>query len=153
MDYEKKLADLGLSLPKLPPRAGLYLPAVKTGRLVFCSGQGPFADGAMKFVGRVGAELNVEDGAAAARICALNCLAEISSVLGSLNGIRRVVQVRGFVNSAPDFHDQPKVLNGASQLLLDLFGAAGEHARTAIGTSNLPGNIAVEIDMVVEARE
>jgi enamine deaminase RidA (YjgF/YER057c/UK114 family) len=153
MDFEKALRDLGLSLPPLPPRAGLYVPAVRTGNLVFCSGQGPFADGAVKFVGKVGAGLSVEEGAAAARICALNCLAEISSVLGSLNSVHRIVEVRGFVNSAPDFQDQPRVVNGASRLLLDIFGSAGEHARTAIGTPNLPGNIAVEIDMVVQARE
>jgi enamine deaminase RidA (YjgF/YER057c/UK114 family) len=152
MDYEKALSDLGLVIPTLPPRYGLYVPAVRSGNLVFCSGQGPFADGGLKYVGRVGDTLSLEDGAAAARICALNCLAEIRSVLGSLNEIRRVVQVRGFVNSAPGFLDQPKVVNGASQLLLDVFGQAGEHARTAVGTSILPSNIAVEIEMVIEAR-
>ena len=151
IDYEKRLTELGFSLPDLPPRAGLYVPAVRTGNLVFCSSQGPLADGAIKFVGKVGAGLSVEDGMAAARICALNCLAAITTVLGSLNGVQRIVQVRGYVNSAPDFHDQPKVINGASQLLLDIFGAAGEHARAAIGTSNLPLDITVELDMVVEA--
>jgi enamine deaminase RidA (YjgF/YER057c/UK114 family) len=153
MDFERKAIDLGYAIPAVPPRVGLYVPAVRTGNLVFCSGQGPSVEGALKYVGRIGEELSIDDGAGAARICALNCLAEIRSVLGSLNDIRRIVQVRGFVNSAPHFLDQPKVVNGASQLLLDIFGAAGEHARTAVGTSVLPGNIAVEIEMVVEARE
>ena len=151
-DYEQALRDLGLAIPELPPRYGLYVPAVRTGNLVFCSGQGPFADGTLKYVGKVGGPLSLEEGVAAARICALNCLAEIRSVLGSLNGIRRIVKVLGFVNSAPGFLDQPKVVNGASQLLLDIFGPAGEHARTAVGTSILPSDIAVEIEMVVEAR-
>ena len=151
MDFEKAVVDLGLAIPAVPPRVGLYIPAVRTGNLVFCSGQGPFAGGALKYVGRIGETLSLEDGVKAARICTLNCLSEIRSVLGSLNGIRRIVQVRGFVNSAPDFLDQPKVVNGASQLLLDIFGAAGEHVRTAVGASVLPGNIAVEIEMVVEA--
>jgi enamine deaminase RidA (YjgF/YER057c/UK114 family) len=153
MDFEKAVVDLGLRIPEVPPRVGLYVPAVRTGNLVFCSGQGPFMEGALRYVGRVGETLSLEDGVKAARICALNCLAEIRSALGSLNGIRRIVQVRGFVNSAPDFLDQPKVVNGASQLLLDIFGAAGEHVRTAVGASVLPSNIAVEIEMVVEARE
>jgi len=151
VDFEKKLMDLGIQVPAVPPRVGLYVPAVRTGNLVFCSGQGPIADGVLKYVGRIGDTLVLQDGVNAARICALNCLAEIRSVLGSLNAIKRFVQVRGFVNSAPDFLDQPKVVNGASQLLLDVFGPAGEHVRTAVGTSVLPSNIAVEIEMVVEA--
>ena len=152
-DFEKKLHDLGLTIPKVPAAMGLYVPAVRTGSLVFCSGQGPSVDGVLKYVGRIGDTLTMEDGYKAAHIAALNCLAEIRSVIGSLNKIRRIVSLRGFVNSAPDFFDQPKVVNGASQLLLDVFGDAGKHARAALGTSSLPSNIAVELEMVVEVAE
>lgn len=152
-DFEEALRRAGLELPTLPPRAGRYVPAVRTGTLVFCSGQGPFAGGVQKYRGKVGGELSIEQGADAARLCVLNCLAEVVAVVGSLSEVRRVVQVRGFVASAPGFVDQPKVVDGASGLLLELFGAAGEHARTSIGTSVLPGDIPVEIDLVVEVRD
>ena len=149
-DFEKRLKDLGLTIPQPPAPMGLYVPAVRTGSLVFCSGQGPSVEGVLKYVGKVGGTLTLEDGIQAARICALNCLAEVRSVIGSLNSIRRIVHLRGFVNSAPDFFDQPKVVNGASQLMLDVFGETGSHARAALGTANLPSNIAVELEMVVE---
>ena len=149
-DYEARLKELGLLLPEIPPAAGAYVPAVKSGNLVFCSGQGPYKDGAFAYIGKVGDDLSLEEGYQAARIAVLNCLAEIRSVIGSLNNITRVVQVKGYVNSAPDFHDQPKVVNGASELLLEIFGEAGKHARCALGTSNLPMNIPVEVEMVVE---
>jgi enamine deaminase RidA (YjgF/YER057c/UK114 family) len=152
-DFEKRFKELGLTLPPLPPAAGAYVPAVKTDNLVFCSGQGPFKDGKFAYLGQVGKELTLEEGYQAARIAALNCLAEICSVIGSLNNISRVVQIRGFINSAPDFHDQPKVLNGASELMLDIFGEAGKHARCALGTGNLPANIPVEVEMVVEIKK
>ena len=149
-DYEARFKELSLSLPEIPPAAGAYIPAVKSGNLVFCSGQGPYKDGSFVYLGKVGDPLSLEEGYQAARIAALNCLAEICTVIGSLNNIKRVVQVKGYVNSAPDFYDQPKVVNGASELLLAIFGDAGKHARCAIGTSNLPANIPVEIEMVVE---
>jgi len=149
-DYEVRLKELGLSIPSLPPAAGNYVPAVKVGNLVFCSGQGPYKDGGFAYIGKVGDNLSLEDGYKAARIAALNCLAEICTVIGSINRIARVVQVRGFVNSAPGFTDQPKVVNGASDLLVEILGEAGRHARAALGTSSLPMNIPVEIEMVVE---
>jgi enamine deaminase RidA (YjgF/YER057c/UK114 family) len=152
-NYEFRIAKLGLSIPEVPPAAGAYVPAVKSGRLVFCSGQGPYKDGAQAYVGQVGKEVSLEDAYKAARIAGLNCLAEIRSVIGSLNNIARIIEIRGFVNSAPDFHDQPKVVNGASELMLEIFGDSGKHARCALGTSNLPGNIPVEVEMVVELRE
>jgi enamine deaminase RidA (YjgF/YER057c/UK114 family) len=152
-DYESRMKELGISLPTLPPAAGAYVPAVRSGNLVFCSGQGPYRDGSFAYVGRVGEALTLEEGYEAARIAALNCLAEICSLTGSLNKIVRVVQVRGFVNSAANFADQPKVINGASELLLDIFGEAGKHARCALGTSTLPMNIPVEVEMVVEVKE
>ena len=149
-NYEKRFQELGLRLPDLPPALGAYVPAVRSGKLVFCSGQGPYQDGAFAYNGRIGAELSLEDGYQAARIAALNCLSAICSVIGSLDNIQRVVKVRGFVNSTEAFHDQPQVINGASELLLDIFGEAGRHARAALGTNNLPANIPVEIEMVVE---
>ena len=152
-DYEARFKELGLSLPPLPPPAGAYVPAVKVGNLVFCSGQGPYKDGSQAFVGRVGDEVSLEQGYQAARIAGLNCLAEVCSVIGSLNNIKRIVQVRGFVNSDKSFHDQPKVINGASELLLEVFGEAGKHARCALGTDNLPFNMPVEVEMVVETVE
>jgi len=149
-DYEEQLGKLGLSIPEIPPAAGAFAPAVQSGNLVFCSGQGPYKDGSFAYVGQVGSDVSLEDAYQAARIAGLNCLAEIRSVIGSLNRISQVVQIRGFVNSASTFHDQPKVVNGASELMLELFGEAGKHARCALGTGNLPGNIPVEIEMVVE---
>lgn len=149
-NYEQRLKELSITLPTIPPPAGAYIPAVQSGNLVFCSGQGPFQEGKFAYLGQVGKDLSMEDGYRAARIAALNCLAEITSVIGSVNKIKRVVHVRGFVNSAPDFHDQPKVVNGASELLIEIFGDNGKHARAALGTSNLPANIPVEVEMVVE---
>jgi enamine deaminase RidA (YjgF/YER057c/UK114 family) len=153
MKPETRLKELGLSIPEIPPAAGAYVPAVRVGKLVFCSGQGPYKDGKFPYLGVVGSDLSLEEGYQAARIAALNCLAEICSIVGSIDNIVRVVQVRGFIASAPDFFDQPKVLNGASELLLDLFGESGRHARSALGTSVLPKNIPVEVEMVVEVKE
>jgi len=152
-DYEGKMKELGLSIPEIPPPAGAYVPAVKSGNLVFCSGQGPYKDGSQTYIGQVGSDVSLEEAYQAARIAGLNCLAEIRSVIGSLNRISRVVQIRGFVNSAPDFHDQPKVVNGASELMLEIFDESGKHARSALGTNNLPGNIPVEVEMVVEVKQ
>jgi len=151
-NYEKKMQELGLRVPELPPAAGAYVPAVRSGKLIFCSGQGPYRDGAMAFVGQVGREVDLEQAYQAARIAAINCLAEACTLIGSVNNIRRIVQVRGFVNGAPGFHDHPKVINGASELLLQIFGEAGRHARAALGAGGLPFNIPVEIELVLEAR-
>jgi len=150
MNYEQRITELGLVLPLTPPPAGAYVPAVKSGNLVFCSGQGPYKDGAQAYVGQVGSDVSLEDAYQAARIAGINCLAEIKSVIGSLERIVHIVQIRGFVNSAPHFHDQPKVVDGASELMIEIFADAGKHARCALGTNNLPGNIPVEVEMVVE---
>ena len=152
-DAEKKLRELGLRLPTVPSPLAEYVPAKRVGDLVYVSGQGPIRDGKLLYVGQVGGELSLEDGRQAARIAGLNCLAAIKQVTGSLDAIEEVVQVRGFVNSAPGFHEQPKVVNGASELLVKLFGERGRHARAALGTSNLPGNIAVEIEMIVAVKQ
>lgn len=151
--FEDKLKQMDLVIPRIPPAAGAYVPALRAGNLVFCSGQGPYQDGKQAFVGRVGDQVSFDEAYQAARIACLNCLAEICSVIGSIDKIKRIVQVRGFVNSTNDFHDQPKVLNGASDLLLALFGEAGQHVRCALGTNNLPQNIPVEVEMIVEIQE
>jgi len=151
-DFERRIKELGISIPQLPPAAGAYVPAVRSGNLVYCSGQGPFKDGGFAYTGRVGTEVTAEEAYQAARIAGLNCLAEIRSVIGSLDNIKRVVQLRGFVNSDPDFHSQPQVINGASELMIEIFGDAGGHARCALGTNNLPANIPVEVEMVVEVQ-
>ncbi len=150
MDFEKRLEELSLIIPEIPPAAGSFIPATKVGNLIYCSGQGPFRNGCQNYVGKVGADLTLEQGYDAASICVMNLLAEVCSVTGSINNIKRIVQVRGFINSYDDFHDQPKVLNGASDLLLKIFGDAGKHVRCAFGTNNLPDNIPVEVEMIVE---
>jgi len=151
-NYEERLKELGIEIPDLPPPAGAYIPAVKSGNLVFCSGQGPSRDGKLVYTGKLGAELTLEEGYQAARICALNCLAEICSVIGSINNIVKIIQVRGFIASTPDFFEHPRVLNGASELLIDIFGDAGKHTRCALGTSVLPKNIPIEVEMLVEVK-
>jgi len=151
-EHEARMKELGLSIPEIPPVTGAYVPAVQSGNLVFCSGQGPYKDGSQAYVGQVGSDVSLREAYQAARIAGLNCLAEIRSIIGSLNNISRIVQIRGFVNSAPNFHDQSKVVNGASELMIEIFGDTGKHARCALGTNNLPGNIPVEVEMVVEIK-
>jgi enamine deaminase RidA (YjgF/YER057c/UK114 family) len=150
MKIEDKLAARGLRLPTMPPPVANYVRTVRTGALLFVSGHGPWRDGAMQYVGKVGADLTVEEGYQAARLVALNCLASVKDALGDLDRVRRVVKLLGMVNCTPEFTQHPQVLNGASDLLVDLFGEAGRHARSAVGMGSLPGGIAVEIEMVLE---
>jgi enamine deaminase RidA (YjgF/YER057c/UK114 family) len=149
---EERLKELGVKLPVVSKPVAEYVPAKRVGNLVYVSGQGPIRDGKAVYVGRVGKEVSLDEAYKAAEICALNCLAAIKSVVGSLETVEEIVQVRGFINSADDFHDQPKVMNGASELLTKAFGDCGRHVRAALGTSNLPGNIPVEIEMIAKAR-
>ena len=150
MRVEAKLKALGLELPPTPRPAANYVGAVQTGNLLFISGHVPARDGQMAYVGKVGKDLSVEQGYEAARLVALNCLASAKSVLGDLDRITRVVKVLGMVNCSEDFGDQPKVINGASDLLVQLFGDSGRHARSAVGMQALPFGIAVEIEMIFE---
>jgi enamine deaminase RidA (YjgF/YER057c/UK114 family) len=145
----QRLAELGLRLPPVTVPVAAYVPAVRTGSLVYTSGQLPFIDGQLLAVGKLGADVTVEQGAAAARICALNALAAIDALVG-LDAVVRVVKVVGFVASVPDFTGQPVVVNGASELLGEVFGAAGAHARSAVGMAVLPMNAPVEIELIVE---
>ena len=149
---EARLAERGIVLPEAPAPAANYVPWVRTGDLVHVSGQ--ISNGPEGLVaGKLGQELDVAAGAAAARICAMNLLAQLRAALGGdLDRLVRVVKLTGFVNSAPDFGDQPKVINGASDFLVDVLGEAGRHARSAVGVAALPYGVAVEIEAIFEVR-
>lgn len=153
MEIEKKLADLGLELPPIPAPAANYVPAVQTGSLLFLSGHGPgvVTDGKVQYIrGKVGRELTVEQGYEAAKQVMLNLLQTIKATIGDLDKVRRVVKLLGFVNCTEDFPNQPQVINGASDLLVKLYGERGRHARSAVGMYQLPFGMAVEIEMIVE---
>lgn len=150
--YEGKLESMGHKLPDVPKPVAAYVPGLQVGNLVFTSGQIPLVAGEVKWRGKVGKDLSLEEGYEAARICALNCLAVVKSVIGDLDRISRIVKVVGFVNSAPGFTGQPKVVNGASELLGQVFGDKGQHARSAVGVSELPLDSAVEVEMIVEVK-
>ncbi|MGH8959959.1 MAG: RidA family protein [Jatrophihabitantaceae bacterium] len=144
-----RLADLGLALPPVAPPVAAYLPAVRSGSLVFTSGQLPMVDATMAATGKVGGAVTAEQAKALARTCALNALAAVHALVG-LDSVVRVVKVVGFVASAPEFTGQPGVVNGASELLAEVFGDAGRHARSAVGVAALPLDAAVEVELVVE---
>ncbi len=147
---DARLAELGISIPPLAKPVAVYVPAVISSHHVFTSGQLPFVDGALPATGKVGAEVSAEDAAGYAAQCALNALAAVESVIGSLDRVTRIVKVTGFVASAPDFTGQPGVLNGASELLGRIFGDGGVHARSAVGVAVLPLDAPVEVELVVE---
>lgn len=150
MKVEQKLAELGLALPPVRPPAGTYLPAVRSGDLVFLAGHGPGRPDGSFITGRLGDGLSVEQGYEAARTTALALLASLKSEIGDLDRVRRIVKVFGMVRCTPEFGEQPAVINGASDLFVELYGDAGRHARSAVGMMALPMGIAVEIEMVVE---
>ena len=150
MDIEKRLKELGITLPEPPKPVANYLPAVRAGNLLFVSGHGPYDDGKTILSGKLGKELTIEEGYRTARSVALNCLASVKAVLGDLNKVKRVVKLLGMVNCTEDFKDPPKVVNGASDLLVEVFGEAGRHARSAVGMQSLPNGIPVEIEMILE---
>lgn len=147
---EERLAELGLTVPTVVPPLAAYVPAVRSGNLVFTAGQLPAREGQMLATGKVGAEVSVEDAVACARQCALNALAAVKAEVGELSAVRRVVKAVVFVASAPDFTGQPGVANGASELLGEVFGDTGRHARSAVGVSVLPLDVPVEVELVVE---
>lgn len=150
MSIEQRLAELGLELPNVATPAGAYVPAVISGNLVFTAGQIPLVDGVLMATGKVGSEISPEFAKEIAQRCALNALAAIKSVIGDLSRIKRVVKVVGFVASTPEFTSQPGVLNGASELLGQVFGDAGLHARSAVGVASLPLDAPVEVELIVE---
>ena len=149
MSASDRLAELGLTLPAVTAPVAAYVPTARTGNLVFTSGQLPFVGGALPRTGRVGAEVSAEDATADARQCALNALAAVDAEVG-LDNVIRVVKVVGFVASAAGFNGQPAVINGASDLLGDVFGEAGRHARSAVGVAELPLGAPVEVELIVE---
>jgi enamine deaminase RidA (YjgF/YER057c/UK114 family) len=149
--YEEALANLGLTLPEPAVPVANFVPYVITGNLVYTSGQIPLREGQVSFVGKLGADFSVEEGQEAARICALHVLSLIRHACdGDLNRVVRCVRLGGFVNSTPDFTDQPKVMNGASDLIVRVFGERGRHARAAVGVNTLPLGVAVEVDAIFE---
>jgi enamine deaminase RidA (YjgF/YER057c/UK114 family) len=145
-----RLAELGLTLPEVAAPVAAYVPAVRSGNHVWTSGQLPLVDGKLVATGKVGAEVDPEAAKDLARVCALNALAAVASVIGDLDGVRRVVKVVGFVASDASFTGQPGVVNGASELLGDVFGDVGRHARSAVGVAALPLDAPVEVEVVVE---
>lgn len=147
---ETRLAELGLALPDVPKPAAAYVPTVRTGPYVYVSGQVPTEGGKLRATGKVGADVDPETAKGLARTCALNALAAVKAEVGDLSAVRRIVKVVGFVASSPDFTGQPQVINGASELLLDVFGDAGKHARSAVGMAALPLDAPVEVEMIVE---
>ena len=146
---EAKLKSLGIELPAIPAPAANYVPSVRTGSLLFISGQVSFS-AAEKYAGKLGAGLSVEDGQKAARVCAINLLANMKASLGGLDKVARIVKITGFVNSTLEFTEAHKVMNGCSDLLTEVLGERGKHARSAVGMASLPLNAAVEVEAIVE---
>lgn len=147
---EKKLAELGIKLPTPASPIATYVGFVQTGSLLFVSGQLCLADGRLVAAGQLGGAVSIEDGQAAARACAINLLAQVKAALGDLDLVVRVVRLNGFINSTPSFVDGPKVMNGASDLVVEVFGDKGRHTRTTVGVAVLPNNAAVEVDGIFE---
>ena len=152
MSAEEQLKRLGIELTEPPKPVAQYIPAKRVGDLVFVSGQVPFRNGKLEYVGKVGAERTPEEGKKAAELCAINALAVIKALIGSLDNIEEVVQVRGFVSCTPEFINHPEVINGASELLVNLLGEKGRHTRAALGAPSLPRNATTEIEVIVRVR-
>jgi len=153
MKIEGKLREMGLELPEIPKPIANYVPAVKAGNLLFISGHGPQKDIGMLSTGKVGRDLTLEEGYEAAKNVALRLLSTIKDTVDDLDKVKRIVKLVGFVNCTEDFTDQPKVVNGASDLFVEVFGGHGIHARSAVGMYQLPGGIPVEIELIVEVED
>ena len=149
---EEKLKQLGITLPTPPTPAGSYVPAIKTGNLLFISGQIPMEDGKVLFTGKV-TDDNLETAQKSAKMCAVNLLAQMKRELGSLDKVTKIVRISGFVNSDPEFYQHPKIINAASDLFFEIFGDKGKHSRIAVGVACLPLNAMTEIDAIVEFSE
>ncbi len=152
MSYEAKIKSMGLEIPEAPKPVAAYVPAVLIDGYVYTSGQLPFVNGELKYTGKVGQEVKEKDAYEAAKICALNCLSVIKGVVGDLDKIEQIVKVNGYVASAEGFEMQPKVINGASELLGEIFGEKGQHARLAVGVNQLPFDATCEIEMIVKVK-
>jgi len=149
--FEQRLAQLGINLPATAPPSANYVPARRSGNQIYISGQVPSEGGKDKYTSKLGSDFSVAQGQAAARLCAINILAQLKQALdGNLERVIGVIRLGGFVNAEPDFQDHPKVINGASDLMVEVFGEAGRHARAAVGCSSLPRNVPVEVDAIFE---
>ncbi len=151
--YEAKIKALGLEIPEAPKPLAAYVPAVKINDLVFTAGQVPIKDGKLMYEGKVPTDITPEEAQKAAEICAINCLSAVKSVIGNLDKIEKIVKLTVFVASAEGFVSQPQVANGASELMVKIFGEAGKHARSAVGVGELPLNSPVEIEMIAKIKE
>lgn len=151
-NYEERIAELGYSLPEPTVPIAAYIPALRVGDLVMTSGQIPVVDGDIRYQGKVGAEIGLEEAREAARICALNGLAAVKALVGDLDAVERIVKVVGYVNSTPEYTDHPLVVNGASEFFQDVFGEAGRHVRAAVGCGSLPAGVAVELELTVQLK-
>jgi enamine deaminase RidA (YjgF/YER057c/UK114 family) len=149
----ERLAALGLTLPPVAAPQAAYVPAVRSGSYVYVSGQLPIVDGKLQATGKLGASVSTEEGAALARICALNGLAAAAAAAGGIDKVARVVKLTGFVASVPEFTGQPQVINGASEFLIEVFGESGRHARSAVGLAVLPLDSPVEVELIVEVAD
>jgi enamine deaminase RidA (YjgF/YER057c/UK114 family) len=152
MSFEHRLKELGIVLPEVAAPVAAYIQAVQVDKLVYTSGQIPFVKGQLIYKGVVGKDLTLEEGYEAARVCVLNALASVKSLAGSIDNIERIIRLTGYVNSVDGFTDQPKVMNGASEILLQIFGEEGRHARSAIGVNTLPLGAAVEVELIVKLK-
>lgn len=153
MSIEKKLKDLGIEINEAPKPVASYVPAVKTDNYVYTSGQIPLKNGELQSKGKVGKDITLEEGYEAAKICAINCLSAVKSMIKDLDKIEKIVKVTGFVSSGEGFNQQPQVVNGASDFLGEIFNEKGEHSRAAVGVSELPLNASVEVEMIVKVKE
>ena len=153
VNAEERLSELGIELPEVSPPVANYVNAVRSGNLLFLAGKGPQKTDGTYITGKVGVDLTQEQGQEADRLTAINQLAVLKAELGDLNKVKRIVKVTGMVNAAPDFGNQPEVINGFSDLMVEVFGERGKHARAAVGMGSLPRNIAVEIEMIVEVQD
>lgn len=151
--FENKLRELNIIIPEAPKPLAAYVPAVKNGKYVYTSGQLPFIAGVLQYTGKVGSAVTVEDAKQASRIAIINCLSALKSVIGSLDNIEQIIKVTAFINSADGFSNQPEAANGASELLLEIFGEQGKHARSAVGVSELPRDASVEIELIAAVKE
>jgi enamine deaminase RidA (YjgF/YER057c/UK114 family) len=152
IDVKAKLSEMGLTLPIAAKPVAAYVPAIRTGNLIFTAGQLPLVEGAMSLTGKIGEKISIDQGKELARICALNCLAAVQTV-ADVNTIVKIVRVVGYVNGIPGFTSQPAVINGASELFLQIWGESGKHARSAIGVAELPLHAPVEVELTVEVKD
>jgi len=150
--FEEKLKELGIEIPEAPKPLASYIPAAISGNFVYTAGQVPLEGGKLNYTGLVGKDISIEDAQKAAKVCAINCLSVIKSVIGDLNKIERILKLTVFVASSDGFVDQPKVANGASDFIVEVFGEKGKHVRSAVGVSGLPINAPVEIEMIAELK-